>query len=263
MRPLARAAAVTALVSAVAAFVPDPPPKQAPPSAAPTASALRPVCGLRAIPEGDTCVPLPGKNQPLGPAEAARTPPSAKEDLRAAFLPRRPDRPADYAAYVLPIDAPAPAVLSEGVRSDPAPGERTGVDFAIAKGAKVVLALLEGQADDAKVVFVGEDAGVTVATLCSVREGDAVRSYLVIYGHLDRPGPGVVAGSRVHMGDPIGFTGDSGSKGVEELYLEARVVREGALKRLIPDDTAVPKARLADDALSVATDIRNVLVKKQ
>lgn len=264
VRPLARAAAVSAMLSAVAAFVPEPPPKVVTPASIPTASAgLLPVCGLRAIPEGDTCVPLPARNAPIGPAEAARTPASAKDDLvTGAFLPRRPERPAEYGAYLLPIPADPARVLSEGGAKDRAPGERMGVDLASPSGERVLLASLEGQEGDARVVFVGEDVGVTIATLHTVRDGDATTPYLVIYGHLDRPGPGIVPGMRVHAGEVIAFSGDTGAKGIEQLYLEVRKVREGALPRLVPDETTVPKARLADDALSIATDPRNALAKK-
>lgn len=255
-----RGAAICALLSAVAAFIPDPPPKEATPAHVPEASGLRPVCGLRAIPEGDVCIPLPATNQPIGPAQAARTPLLAKDDRLAVLLPRHPDRPAEYAAYVLPIATP------DGVRVvtdlSRASSERSGVSLAAARGDEVHLASLEGEEGTSRVVFVGEDVGVTVATLSSVREGDAARSYLVIYGHLDRPGPGVVPGARVKPGDVIGFAGDSGSPGIEQLYLEIRQVREGALARLVPDDAAVPKARLSDDALSIASDVRNVLAKR-
>lgn len=263
VRPLVRAAAVSAILSAVAAFVPEPPPKVVTPASVPAVgSALLPVCGLRAVPEGDTCVPLPARHMPVGPAEAARTPITAKDDAQTVFLPRRPERAADYATYLLPIAADPVRVLAEGAGQERAPGERLGVDLASPRGERVLLAALEGQEDDARVVFVGEDAGVTVATLHKVHDGDATRAFLVIYGHLDRPGPGIVAGMRVHPGEVVAFTGDTGSKGVEQLYFEVRQVRDGALPRLLPDETTVPKARLADDALSIATDPRNVLSKK-
>lgn len=261
VRPLVRAAALCSLVAAITSFLPEPKAVEAPPSHAPTVeSGLRPVCGQRAIPEGEVCVPLPAKNASIGPAEAARTPPSARDDTAAAFLPRRPERPAELSAYVLPLAA-EPRVVPSPTGTRP-PGERAGIDLAATIGDEVMLAALEGAEEVAKVVFVGEDVGITVATLHTVREGDAPRSFLVIYGHLDRPGPGVVAGARVRIGDVIGFAGDSGSKGVEQLYVEVRQVREGALPRLVPDDAAVPKGRLSDDALSITTDLRNVLAKK-
>jgi murein DD-endopeptidase MepM/ murein hydrolase activator NlpD len=265
VRPLVRAAAISALLAAISSMVPDPPAKVVAPLHAPAvASGLQAVCGLRAIPEGEVCVPLPGKNQPIGPAEAARTPPSARDDTAAVFLPRRPDRPAEHGAYALPFESAAPLrVLSDGAGETRAPGERSGVDLAAMRGDKVMLAGLDGQEGEARVVFVGEDIGVTVATLHTVREGDVPRTYVMIYGHLDRPGPGIVPGTRVKPGDVVGFAGDSGSKGVEQLYLEARQVRDGALARLLSDDTVIAKARLADDALSIATDVRNVLAKKQ
>ena len=264
VKPLVRAAAVSALLSAASAFIPEPPPKFVTPAAIPTASSgLLPVCGLRAIPEGDACVPLPTKSAPLGPAEASRTPVSANDDkATSAFLPRRPERPAEYSAYLLPIPADPVRVLSEGGAAARAPGERMGVDLACSSGERVLLAALEGQEGDARVVFVGEDVGVTIATLHTVREGDATTPFLVIYGHLDRPGPGIVPGMRVRAGEVIAFSGDTGSKGIEQLYVEIRKVREGALPRLIPDETTAPKPRLADDALSIATDPRNALAKK-
>jgi murein DD-endopeptidase MepM/ murein hydrolase activator NlpD len=262
VRPLVRAAAFCALLSAVAAFVPDPPPKEVSVPHVPEVTGLRPVCGQRAIPEGDACIPLPAANQPIGPAQAARTPLHARDDAQAVLLPRHPDRPAEYAAYVLPIPADDGVRVIAGGSGPRAPGERTGVDLAATKGDKVVLASLEGDEGGARVVFVGEDAGVTVATLHSTREGELARSFLVIYGHLDRPGPGIVPGARVKPGDVVGFAGDSGSPGMEQLYLEIRQIREGALQRLVPDDTAIPKGRLADDALSIATDARNVLTKR-
>jgi murein DD-endopeptidase MepM/ murein hydrolase activator NlpD len=262
-----RAAALCALLSVIASFVPEPPPRPAPASAAPAApiGGLRAVCGMRAIPEGDACIPLPSPSMPIGPAEAGRTPPTAKDDTAAVFLPRRPDRPPEYTAYTLPIEASPVRVLSEAGGAGPsaqrALGERTGVDFAVAPGDRVTVAAIEGQEGDARVVFVGEDVGVTVATLHSVRDGDVTRSIVMIYGHLDRPGPGIVVDTRVNPGGVIGFGGDTGSTGIEQLYLEARVVRDGALPRLMPD-TAIPRSRLADDALSIATDVRNVLAKK-
>ena len=262
VRPLVRAAAICALLSAIAAFVPEPPPKEVSVPHVPEATGLRPVCGQRAIPEGDACVPLPAANQPVGPAQAVRTPPRARDDAQAVLLPRHPDRPAEYAAYVLPIAAEEGVRVVSDLHGPRGPGERTGVNFAATKGDKVSLASLEGDEGGARVVFVGEDAGITVATLHAAREGDVARSFLVIYGHLDRPGPGVVPGARVKPGDVIGFVGDSGSPGMEQLYLEVRQVREGALPRLVPDDAAVPKGRLADDALSIATDLRNVLMKR-
>ncbi|MEZ4306477.1 MAG: M23 family metallopeptidase [Polyangiaceae bacterium] len=263
-RPLVRAAALAALMSVVTAFVPERKPEPPAPSHAPTAaSGLRAVCGRRAIPEGEACVPLPEKNAPIGPAEAARTPPSARDDAASAtFLPRRPDRPAELSAYVLPLAIEGEVRVLQSPTGTRPPGERTGIDLAAPLGDKVLLAAVEGADDPAKVVFVGEDVGITIATLHTIREADAVRSVLVLYGHLNRPGPGIVPGARVHPTDVIGFVGDSGSAGVEQLYLEARLVRDGALVRLLVDDTAVPKPRLADDALSIPTDLRNILAPR-
>ncbi len=272
MRPLVLGAAICSLISALAAFAPEPPPKEVAVPHVPEASGLRPVCGVRAIPEGDSCIPLPAANQPFGPAQPGRSAPRAREDETTLLLPRHPDKPIEYSAYVLPLLADSPVrVLSDLTGPlDPlafkpldgqkrAPGERAGVDFAAAHDDKVFLATIIGDEGKTKVVFVGEDAGVTIATLHKTHAGT---SFLVLYGHLSRPGPGIVAGSLVTLGDVIGFVGDTGSPGTNQLYLEIRQVREGALERLIPDNAEASKARLIDDALSVATDIRNALALK-
>ncbi|MBK8253630.1 MAG: hypothetical protein IPK82_13305 [Polyangiaceae bacterium] len=208
--PLVRAAAFCSVLAAVAAFVPAQKPKPLAVSPAPIAApGLRPVCGQRAIVEVEVCIPLPGKNAPLGPAEAQRAPRSAADDAPGAFLPRRPDRPADFNVYTFPVEADEVLLMPRSVDTK-APGEREGINIKVSVGDKVKAADVEGADDTVKVVFVGQDVGVTVATLHTIHGSDKALHVLVIYGHLDRPGGGVVAGSRVHNGDVIGFAGDSG-----------------------------------------------------
>ncbi|MBK8253631.1 MAG: hypothetical protein IPK82_13310 [Polyangiaceae bacterium] len=45
---------------------------------------------------------------------------------------------------------------------------------------------------------------------------------------------------------------------MEQLYLEARIVRQDALSKLTADGETTTRARLSDDALSMSTDVRNV-----
>jgi hypothetical protein len=92
-----------------------------------------------------------------------------------------------------------------------------------------------------------------VGTVHAVREGDRTTRYLVLHGHLERPGPGVVVGSRHRAGEALGFAGDSGTPGLVHLRLEVRKLREGArLEQLAP-------RRLLDSAVSIPCDPRNVL----
>jgi hypothetical protein len=170
-------------------------------------------------------------------------------------IPRRPDRPADAAAYRYPLGAPdgSPALLG-GIELA-ANGERRpgAVDLVAARGEQVSLLTLEGQEGSAEIAFVGELFGVTVGTVHTVREADRPQRYLVLHGHLERPGPGVVPGARLAAGDVVGFAGDSGSPGLIHLRLEIRKVREGArIEQLAP-------RRLLDAAITVPCDPRNVL----
>ncbi|HTN82685.1 MAG TPA: M23 family metallopeptidase, partial [Sorangium sp.] len=132
-----------------------------------------------------------------------------------------------------------------------------GVELAAARGERVAALKLDGQEGKAEVVFVGELSGITVATAHDVRDVDRVRRYVLLHGHLDRPGPGVVAGARLDAGDVIGYAGETGSPGLVRLHLEARQLREGA--RLSDLD---PK-RLTDASVTVPCDLRNVLPLRQ
>ncbi|MEM9693505.1 MAG: hypothetical protein AAGA56_13230 [Myxococcota bacterium] len=74
---------------------------------------------------------------------------------------------------------------------------------------------LEGQEDDAEVVLVGDLFGVTVA----LRQRVGEQRYLVFYGELARPGPGVVSGARLGPMGVVGFLRDEDDA---VLYLEMR-----------------------------------------
>lgn len=282
--PLVRGAAASALVLSLGGLAdPGPPPSAAPPAAAPGATQTTALCGPRSVPEGAACIPLPAPGVPLPeggaaslavPSGAARAPGAARSQAYE-HIPRRPERPAAAAAYVYPIGAPdqVPGFLAvddapaqAGGASRPAgvaaalgparpepPSWASGISIAAARGDRVIALALDGQEGDAEVAFVGELLGITVATAHEVREGERVRTYLVLHGHLDRPGPGIVPGARLKAGDVIGFAGDSGSEGLVRLKLEARQVREGA--RVAGFDAK----RIVDGAVTVPCDLRNVL----
>ncbi|AUX26774.1 hypothetical protein SOCEGT47_073440 [Sorangium cellulosum] len=287
--PLVRGAAASALVLALGGLDDREPPRPAvaPPAAAHDAAATGALCGPRAVPEGAACIPLPAPGAPLpeggavarfGPAGARPGPAGARGPAQAVeHIPRRPERPASAAAYAFPIGAPdqppgfllvedaaapaaatspgSPAAAIGAARPEP-PSWTRGVDIAATRGERVAALKLEGQEGKAEVAFVGELFGVTVATVHAVREAERVRKVVVLHGHLDRPGPGVVAGAHLEAGDVVGYAGDSGSPGLVRLRLEARQLREGA--RLSDGD---PK-RLLDASVTVPCDLRNVLPRR-
>ncbi|WP_437733031.1 hypothetical protein [Sorangium sp. So ce1335] len=294
--PLVRGAAASALVLALGGLddpAPPPPAVGPPAAAARGGAAAGALCGPRTVPEGAACVPLPAPGAPLpeGGAAALYGPTGARPGAGARshayeHIPRRPERPASAAAYAFPIgapDHPSPAfLLVEGAAAPPGalpqagpaptgpspvaaigaprpepPSWTGGVEIAAARGDRVAALRLDGQEAKAEVVFVGELTGITVATAHDVREGDRVRRYVLLHGHLDRPGPGVVAGARLDAGDVVGYAGETGSPGLVRLHLEARQLREGA--RLSDID---PK-RITDAAVTVPCDLRNVLPLRQ
>ncbi|WP_437742896.1 hypothetical protein WMF39_46485 [Sorangium sp. So ce1504] len=290
--PLVRGAAASALVLALGGIDdPEPPPPAVVPPAAAArgAAGAAALCGPRTVPEGAACVPLPAPGAPLpegGPA--ALSDPAGARPARAGtrsqaheHIPRRPERPASAAAYTFPIGAPdappgfllvedAPAgagalpaagsIAAIGAARPEPPSWIGGIDITATRGERVAALRLEGQEGKAEVVFVGALSGITVATAHDVREArdvDRVRRYLLLHGHLDRPGPGVVAGARLDAGDVVGYAGETGSPGLVRLRLEARQIREGArIEELDPK-------RITDAAVTVPCDLRNVLPLRQ
>ncbi|EYF02330.1 UL36 very large tegument protein [Chondromyces apiculatus DSM 436] len=138
-------------------------------------------------------------------------------------------------------------------QGSPTPGV---VDLAAAQGEPVFVLSLDEQEGEAEVAFVGDVHGITIGVVHRVREADGIQRYLLLYGHLDRPGAGVTSGARLRTGDTLGFTGDTGSPGQVHLRLEVRQLREGA--RLEPPD---PR-RLLEAAVSFPCDPRNVLPRR-
>jgi len=127
------------------------------------------------------------------------------------------------------------------------------VDLAAPLGAPVTMLSLEHQMGDAEVLYVGRLFGETVVTYHLVREGGVVHAYLLLFGHLDRPGDNVRRGQRLAEGALVGFIGNTGSPEYVHLHLEARRVRDGVDVRSLPGDALNARDN------SIVSDPRNVL----
>lgn len=271
IHPLVLGASVVAILAALGSLE-RPPPLSAPAILGPTATPakLGALCGPRTVPDGAACVPLPAPGTPLEVRDALQPARGSHPSARARAeiydqIPRLPDRPADHAAYLYPIGSPeAPPRLLSGYDLDrPAPEQRQGaafhdtghggLDLSGNRGDPVRLVALERQEGNVEVAFVGELFGITVVTSHLLQEAGRLRQYVVLYGHLDRPGPGIIAGTKIAPGDTLGFVGDSGSPGIVHLHLEVRQVREGVSL------AAIDLKKLVDNATSVPCDPRNVL----
>lgn len=209
------------------------------------------MCPLGTLPDHGACVPVP--LTPRSEAEAQGPSPERERAGRYQeydYIPKLPERPADYSAYRLPV---APLATPSSLAACQAAGRPSAIDIAQKRGAEVRLARLEQQEGDAEVLFVGPLLGNTVVVRQAVREGGALREYLALYGHLERVAPGLARGSSLSDGALVGFAGDSGSPGVVQLHYEVRRVRPGFEARALePDD-------FSKSSRTVACDPRNVL----
>lgn len=181
-------------------------------------------------------------------------------------LPRRRELPADYDRYVYPVpptsdghtvtsgyDLERPDELQRRGESLSAVGHG-GVDLPQERGTPVKVVSLRGEVGEPEVVFVGVFFGNSVILRHVVREGQTLRTYLAIHGHLDAPAPNVARGMAVRPGTTIGFVGDSGALGIIHLHYEVRLLRPG-----IDPMRIEPIGRLTDQEVSVPCDPRNVL----
>jgi len=183
-------------------------------------------------------------------------------------IPRRPERPADYAAYRYPV----PVAEGEPLRvsgydlnlpdSDQRRGRKLsqvghgGVDLLAPRGTEVRVVALEHQDGDAEVLLAGKLFGTTVVTRHTLREAGRLREYVVLYGHLASVAPGIEPGRPVADGTVVGYVGDTGSEGIVHLHLEVRRVRDGV------DLAKVAPERVVAGEIAVVCDPRNVLPLK-
>lgn len=224
-------------------------------------------CGIAMFPDNGACVHLEPEEESDAPvAQNAHRERSGKWVLYDQ-IPRRPDRTADYDAYVYPIPpglAGGRSVVSGYDLDRPDETQRRGatlhavghggVDLPQARGTPVAMIVLEHQQGDAEVVYAGPLFGTTVVTRHTLHEGGGLRDYILLFGHLDAIAPGLTKGQSVHVGDVVGLVGDTGSPELIHLHLEARRVREGVDVMSV----AYPNMLLAPE-ISVVCDPRNVL----
>ena len=217
------------------------------------------------LPDGDSCVRLPGSDEGAPEAESA---PNAHHEAHGQWtvydeIPRRPERPEDYGAYRYPVPY-RPGLVVSGYDLDKPDEmqrhlrERVGhgaIDLAAPRGSPVTLVALDHQQGDAQVIYVGPLFGTTVVTRHTLREGGTLRDYIVLYGHLDAPASGLVdhVGATLPQGAVVGYVGDTGSPGRVHLHLETRRVRDG-----VDAEHLSPNA-MVDGASTVVCDPRNVL----
>jgi murein DD-endopeptidase MepM/ murein hydrolase activator NlpD len=229
------------------------------------------LCPVDTLPDGEACVRLPVDDD--GPEVEAET--NAHHDKRGRWIvydqiPRRPERPADYDAYRYPVPCTHGCVVSGYDLDRPDESQRRGrrlshvghgaVDLPEKKGTPITMVPLEHQEGDAEVVFVGSLFGTTVITRQALREGGQLRDYVLLFGHLDAPAPGLQVGGHLKEGDLVGFVGDTGSPELVHLHLEARRVRTGVDvgKLASPSGWGGGAAMIANEN-SVVCDPRNVL----
>lgn len=240
---------------------------RATPKSGPGAPADAPSCPERTLPDGGVCVPVPDGS--LG-GEALAEQRAQHHDREGHLrvydqIPRRPERPADYRQYQLPVPPlPQQSFVTSGYDLDLPDDEQRrgaemkavghgGIDVAQKRGTPVALVALEHQVGDADVLFVGKLFGNSVVTHHAVREQGTLRDYLVIHGHLEKPASGLARGATLRAGVTLGYVGDSGSPGVVHLHVEVRRAREGIVLG------ALSPGELAQNAKTVACDPRNVL----
>jgi murein DD-endopeptidase MepM/ murein hydrolase activator NlpD len=222
-------------------------------------------CPENTLPDGDVCVHLPGDDEGGPDTEAEK---AAHHDKRGHYvvydqIPRRPDRPSGYDAYRYPVACAGPCVVSGYDLDRPDDAQRRGrslshvghggVDIPQRKGEPIVALPLEHQQGDAEVLYVGPLFGNTVVTLHTLREGGQLRDYVLLFGHLAGPAPGLARGAHLGEGDLVGYVGDSGSPELVHLHLEARRVREGV------DAHKYLGGALLADQVTVVCDPRNIL----
>jgi murein DD-endopeptidase MepM/ murein hydrolase activator NlpD len=224
-------------------------------------------CPSGMFPDNGACVHIEPEDESDAPvAQNAHREKSGKWVLYDQ-IPRRPDRPEDYEAYVFPIAGALPGgkhVISGYDLDHPDEMQRRGrtlkavghggLDIPQARGTQVPLIALDHQQGDADVVYTGPLFGNTVVTRHTLREGGGLREYLLLFGHLDAIAPGLVKGGTLRVGDVVGTVGDTGSPELIHLHLEARRVREGVDVMSV----GFPNQLLAAE-ISVVCDPRNVL----
>lgn len=206
----------------------------------PSAQALSALCPQGTLPDGDVCVPVPPREPERGEEPTARV--RAEHDR----IERRPDRPADFGSYRLPLE------LGKGASGTP-----NGTRFPAELGAAVRVVRFEHQEGDAEVLHAGElegAAGKAIVLLHQVRDAAGLRDYLSIFGNLARVEASVTRGARLRDGQVLGAVAGSSASSSASLEWDVRRLRAGV------DVRALEPGDFGADARTVACDARNVLL---
>ena len=206
MHPLVRGAAAAAVLTALGSLDRAPAPRR--PSRAPAGQAPRASTGCPpparpgTLPEGPVCVRIPGEDEAARlalEADARRARRRRERGLGLDRIPRRPERPADPAAYVYPVGTPSArrgcSAASTATRARGAAAEQAGVHLAARPGEKVVAARARAPGGPGR-------GGVRRRPLRADRGDRArggggrarTRTYLLFHGRLDRADAGAVRG---------------------------------------------------------------------
>ena len=128
----------------------------------------------------------------------------------------------------------------------------TGVDFAAARGARVIATA------DGHVVAAGSRGGYGNAV--EIKHGGAIST---LYAHLSGFAKGVRAGTRVRQGEPIGFVGATGYATGPHLHYEFKIagIHQDPLRVALPKAAPVPghlKAKFLAEAAAARDTIARV-----
>ena len=218
-----------------------------------SAQSLRSLCPPGTLPDHGVCIPVPRTS--VGPADATSVlGPGGAPRAGTDFIPRRPDRPADYQRYRWPVPLQAGGIATDvGEGSAGEPPAVGLIRLEQAPGSEVRLVALDQQQGDAEAWFVGELAGPTVVTLHRTLEAGVERRYLLVHRGLGATAPELGAGASLPEGTVLGFVGPADATGLAALELGVRLVRtETDLATLAPADALAA-------AHTTACDPRNVL----
>lgn len=207
-------------------------------------------CPPKSLPDRGVCIPVPETEPAAG----------AQLDPTEARIPRRPDRPADYAAYDYPVDLEGRgsnvhtrlSELTTGALPDSVASALGGIVLAARHGAPVEAPRLEGQLGPSTVIHVGDLIGPTLVTRHRVGSEKSSRSYVVILGNLEKT-PDVEEGVALESKHTVGRPSSALTPKMTSAYLEIRLLR--------PDFDAAdaPVEALLDPANTIVVDSRNVM----
>lgn len=213
----------------------------APTGAAAKSANLSSVCGPGTLPDGEQCVPVP---------VAVVSGDDGRTRVRALdHLPRRPDRPADFARYRFPL--PPRRVDPEDTSTGDA--SVSALLLRAQPGSEVRSIALAGQEGDARVVSVGTLRGNTVVTHHRVREASGTRDYVLVLGGLESAARGIAPGSPLPQNVVLGALPARSEQGEPSLFLAVRRLRSGYDMKALEGEDVLTSTR------TISSDPRNVL----